>query len=181
MRIFVAIFPPLEIRRKALEKALRPPLGQQVRWIAPRNAHLTLKFLGDVQEEVLGDLRVILEETCDRHATFGIELKELGAFPSARRSRIIWAGVGVGSEELRSLAADLDKALVPLGFEREERPYTPHLTLGRVRGRPADLSPLSDTMDLNFRVRYVELVESRLTERGAIYQTIEAFALRRRS
>ena len=181
MRTFAAIFPPLEIRRKTLEKALHSPLAQQVQWIAPRNAHLTLKFLGDVQEEVLGDLRATLVETCDRHASFDIELKELGAFPSARRSRIIWASVGAGSEELHSLAADLDSALVPLGFEREERPYTPHLTLGRVRGRPVSLSPLSDTIDLSFQVRYVELMESSLTERGAVYQTIEAFALRQRS
>ena len=180
MRAFVAIFPPPEIQAAAIARALETMQtpGNRVRWTKPENVHLTLKFLGDIQEEVLGNLCAALEEVCTKHTSFDVELARLGAFPSARRARILWVGVGAGFDRLRVLAADLDAVLVPLGFEREERPYTPHLTLGRVRGRPASFDPPPDAGGLGFRVRRVELVESTLTSEGAVYRTVETFALR---
>ncbi len=183
MRTFVAVFPPLRIGAATTTGARETVrrLGgsaDRVRWARPENVHLTLKFLGDVREEVLGDLHAALEEVCAGHAPFDVELAGLGAFPSAQRARVLWAGVGTGFEELRSLAADLDEALSPLGFEREERPYTPHLTLGRVRGRPVSFDLPPDAGGAEFRVRRVELVQSTLPQGGAVYKTIGAFALR---
>ncbi len=151
--------------------------GDKVRWTRPENVHLTLKFLGDIREEVLNDLCAALEETCRHHAPFDVGLTGLGAFPSARRARILWAGVGAGSERLCSLATDVDAAFAPLGFEREGRPYVPHLTLGRVRGRPASFDLSRASVNLGFRAQRAELVESTLTEEGAVYRTVEAFAL----
>ena len=181
MRTFVAIFPPPEVRKKALNCAKHLPLGERVRWTKLENVHLTLKFLGDVREEVLDDLCAALEETCAKHTPFDVGLTGLEAFPSARRARILWAGVGAGSEPLRSLTADLDTALAALGFEREERPYTPHLTLGRVRGRPASFDLPQDMGDLQgFRVRQIELMKSTLTAAGPIYRTVRAFDLKKR-
>lgn len=186
MRAFIAVFPPLEVRaaavsgaRAAIRRPSGDPPGDRVRWTRPENVHLTLKFLGEVREETLEDLSAILDEVCAVHAPFNIGLTGLGAFPSARRARIVWVGVGAGAGALISLATDLDGALASLGFEREERPYTPHLTLGRVRGRPVslDLPPPLDSGE--FRVRHVELVKSTLTERGAVYETIGDFALQR--
>ncbi len=178
MRSFVAIFPPPEVREQALGTARLLLPDNRVRWTKPGNVHLTLKFLGDVGEEVLGDLCAALRETCAKHVPFDAGLAELGAFPSARRARILWAGAGAGSDRLRSLAADLDAAFTPLGFERETRPYAPHLTLGRVRGRPANFfDPPSGALSLGFRIRRVELMESRLTPEGAVYRTVESFAL----
>lgn len=177
VRAFAASFPPFEVREEVLAAARRPPLGDRVRWARPENVHLTLKFLGDVQEEVLESVRAALGETCAVYAPFNVELAGLGAFPSARRARIIWAGVGEGSEQLRSLASDLDAALAPLGFERERRPYTPHLTLGRVQGRPANLDLPTIVGSFGFGVGSVELVESVLTPEGAVYETLDTFAL----
>ena len=177
MRAFVAVFPPLELRKQALVSARRLPSDDRVRWSRPENVHLTLKFLGNVQEEALNGLRAALGEVCAGHAPFDAVLEGVGAFPSERRARILWAGVNVGSARLRSLAADIDTALVPLGFEREKRTYVPHLTLGRVRGRPASFDPPAGVEDLGFRVRHVELMESTLTTKGAIYRTVETFAL----
>ena len=185
MRTFVAIFPPSGLQAAVTTGARETVhrlggLANRVRWVRPENVHLTLKFLGDIREEALGDLRAALEKVCAGHAPFDVEVAGLGAFPSAQRARILWAGVrGAGFEELRSLAADLDDAIASLGFEREERPYTPHLTLGRVRGQPGNLDPLpEDAENSGFRVRQVELVESTLTPKGAVYQTVGAFALR---
>jgi len=177
VRVFVAIFPPPEIRKKTLVSARRLSSEDRVRWTRPENVHLTLKFLGDVRKETLDDLRAALGEACAGHAPFDVALAGLGAFPSTRRARILWAGVGAGSNRLRSLATDIDAALAHLGFEREKRPYVPHLTLGRVRGRPASLDLPSTTRELRFRVRHVELMESTLTAEGATYRTVEDFAL----
>jgi 2'-5' RNA ligase len=179
VRAFVAIFPPLEVRKTALSGALEAVRrsGDKVRWARPEKVHLTLKFLGDTQEEVLNDLCAALEETCRHHAPFDVGLTGFGAFPSARRARILWASVGAGSERLCSLATDVDAAFAPLGFEREGRPYVPHLTLGRVRGRPASFDLSRASLNLGFRARRAKLVESTLTEEGAVYRTVEAFAL----
>jgi RNA 2',3'-cyclic 3'-phosphodiesterase len=180
MRAFVAIFPPSEIRAATVARAREAVrhLGDRVRWPKPENVHLTLKFLGDVREEALDDLCAALGETCARHAPFDVSVTKLGAFPSARRARILWASVGASSDLLRALVADLDATLAPLGFKREERAFVPHLTLGRVRGRPASLDLPPDAQDLGFRVRRVELMKSTLTPEGAVYRTVRAFALR---
>ena len=176
MRTFVAVFPPPEIREEALARARRLSLGGRVRWSRLENIHLTLKFLGDVGEEVLDNLCAALEEVCNHHVAFDAELAGFGAFPSARRAQVLWAGIGAGSDGLSSLATDLDAALAPLGFEREKRPYTPHLTLGRARGKPASFEPSKEYVG-EFRVRHVELTESKLTPEGAIYRTVRAFDL----
>jgi RNA 2',3'-cyclic 3'-phosphodiesterase len=180
VRTFIAIFPPPELREEVLAKARRLTLRGRVRWSRPENIHLTLKFLGDVREEVLTGLCAALE-VCERHVAFDAGLAGFGAFPSARRAQILWAGIGVGSDELRSLATDLDAVLAPLGFEREKRPYTPHLTLGRARGQPASFEPPPEEYLGEFRVRRVELMESTLTPEGAVYRTVRAFALKEKS
>ena len=177
MRAFVAVFPPLEVRREALLWAKRQSSDDRVRWTRPENVHLTLKFLGDVQAEALDSIRAALGEVCAQHAPFDAALTELGAFPSARRAKTLWIGAGEGSDRLRSLAADVDNALAPLGFEREKRPYIPHLTLGRARGRPLHLDLPSGAEVTGFRVRRVELTESRLAAEGATYRTVGNFAL----
>lgn len=141
------------------------------------NVHLTLKFLGDVRAENLDGIRAALGELCARYAPFDAALAELGAFPSARRAKILWIGVGTGSDRLCSLAADIDDALAPLGFETEKRPYVPHLTLGRVRGRPMNLDLPSGVEGSGFRVGRIELMKSTLSAEGVNYRTVGNFAL----
>jgi RNA 2',3'-cyclic 3'-phosphodiesterase len=177
VRAFVAVFPPPELREEALARARRLSLRGRVRWSKPGNVHLTLKFLGDVQKEILDGLCAAVEEVCGHHTSFDAGLAGFGAFPSARRAQVLWAGIGTGFDGLRSLATDLDAVLAPLGFEREKRPYTPHLTLGRARGQPASFEPRPEEYIGEFRVRRVELTESTLTPEGAVYRTVRAFAL----
>jgi 2'-5' RNA ligase len=169
----------LEVRREALSWAKRRSSDDRVRWTSPENVHLTLKFLGNVEAEAFGSIRAALGEVCAQHAPFDAALAELGAFPSARRAKTLWIGAGEGSDRLRSLAADVDNALAPLGFVREKRPYVPHLTLGRARGRPLHLNLPSGAEVARFRVRRVELAESRLAAEGATYRTVGGFALGR--
>ncbi|WP_407691038.1 RNA 2',3'-cyclic phosphodiesterase [Rubrobacter marinus] len=154
-------------------------LGGGIRWTKQENIHLTLKFLGEVFEESLEGICGALRRACSAHAPFDARLKGLGAFPSPRRARVIWAGVDRGSEETTSLAASVEAALEPLGFRREGRPYMPHATLGRARGRSVgvDLSK-TDVLDSPlFRVASAELTKSTLTPGGSVYEIVEAFAL----
>ena len=177
MRAFVAVFPPSEVRREALTWARRRSSDDRVRWTRPENVHLTLKFLGDIRGEALGGIGAALGEVCAQHAPFEATLAELGAFPSAQRARILWIGVGAGSDRLLSLASDIDNALAPLDFEREKRPYVPHLTLGRVRGRSLHLVLTSGAQGTGFQIERIELMESSLAAEGASYKTVGDFTL----
>ena len=177
MRVFVAVFPPPEVQ-KALMEAARAFPANAFRLTPPERVHLTLKFLGDVPEDDLDGVRVALAEVCGRHGPFEVETSGFGAFPSARKARVVWAGVGEGHDRLRSLAEDVEGSLENLGFAREGRAYRSHLTLGRARGSPAalDLSEAA-AQGLRFPVREVELVRSVLGRAGAAYSTLEAYPL----
>ena len=179
MRAFVAVFPPLEVRETLARAARKLPVSGEVRWVRPANVHLTLKFLGDVAEADLSRVAEVLEAIRERHEPFEVALCGFGAFPSGRRARIFWAGIGEGSERLRALARDVELSLEPLGFEREARPYTPHLTLGRARGRPASLVDATEAPEPGprFWVRRMELMKSVLGGAGAEYSTLAAYPL----
>ena len=178
MRIFVAVFPPPAVRRALSDAARELPVVGEVRWVRPENVHLTLKFLGDVPEDDLGHIAEALEQLRLRYGPFEAELSGFGAFPSARRARILWAGIGEGSEPLRALAGDVEASLERLGFEREDRVYVPHLTLGRARGRPVSLEAGGPPPPVpGFLVRSVELVESVLGATGSASSTLAVYPL----
>jgi RNA 2',3'-cyclic 3'-phosphodiesterase len=178
VRAFVAVFPPPEVREALADAARSLPVTGKVRFTAPANIHLTLKFLGDVREEDLARVADALEPVRERHGPFEAAISGFGAFPSARRAKILWAGVGEGSEALISLSRDVEESLEPLGFERENRPYVPHLTLGRARGRPAKLEDAGVPPRVSrFLVDRVELVRSTLGKDGAVYSTLAAYPL----
>jgi RNA 2',3'-cyclic 3'-phosphodiesterase len=178
VRAFVAVFPPPEVR-KALSRAARGlSVAGQVRFTPPTNVHLTLKFLGDVSQEDLARVAEALEPLRERHDPFEAAIAVFGAFPSPRKARILWAGVGEGADRLSALAQDVDQSLEPLGFEREGRAYVPHLTLGRARGRPVTLEATEVSPPVpGFSVRRLDLVESVLGGAGATYSTLAAYPL----
>ncbi len=135
IRTFVAV--PVEDavvrRRLAGARSLLPEL-RGVRWVAERQLHFTLKFLGDLEED---RVRVAREATAAAAQAgpgpFRLALEGLGVFPPRGSVRVVWAGCGAGAEPLASLATAVEEAFVATGFPREERPFSPHLTLARVR------------------------------------------------
>lgn len=133
IRAFVAV--PVEDavtrRRLAGAKSLLPPL-HGVRWVPEPQLHFTLKFLGDVFEDRLDAARAATRRAAAA-APFRLALEGLGAFPLRGPARVLWAGCGEGSEALSALEAAVEEAFVAEGFPREERPFSPHLTLARVR------------------------------------------------
>ncbi|MBP7676069.1 MAG: RNA 2',3'-cyclic phosphodiesterase [Thermoanaerobaculia bacterium] len=135
IRAFVAV--PVEDavvrRRLAGARTLLPEL-RGVRWVAETQLHFTLKFLGDLQEDRVRDAREAVAAAAQaRPGAFRLALEGLGVFPPRGSARVVWAGCGAGAASLASLATAVEEAFVAAGFPREERPFSPHLTLARVK------------------------------------------------
>lgn len=180
-RLFVAVFPPPEIREALVRAAHQLRIEGETRWTRAANVHLTLKFLGAADDARLEGIFAALDVVGGRHAPFRTETSGFGAFPTSRRARVLWVGIGAGAGNLEALAADVEGSLEKLGFEREARPYTPHLTLGRARRRPVRVElRAADAPEpaYHFDVRGFGLVESTLGAGGAVYSEIADFPLR---
>ena len=149
------------------------PLVHDVAWVAPDNFHLTLKFLGPVDAERLATLTETLASAAAACPSFPLEIRGLGAFPSPARPRVLWAGIEAGAAPAAMLATRLDEALATLGFAREARAFSPHVTLGRVR-QPHAQPRLAEALGGSRRfgrvdVARVSLMRSDLSPRGARY------------
>jgi 2'-5' RNA ligase len=104
-----------------------------VKWVPRENMHLTLLFLGEVAELDVVSICRVVQARSRKHSPFTLSVAGVGGFPNARRPKILWAGLTEGVAELRSLHADLESGLLDLGcYRREDREYSPHLTLGRL-------------------------------------------------
>jgi 2'-5' RNA ligase len=148
-----------------------------IRWVPVKNIHLTLKFLGNILEENLGVLKENLKEEAMLHRSFDFGLNQPGAFPSINRPRVIWVGV-TAAEELKNLARGIEHQTKKLGYPNEDRPFSPHLTLGRV-GRQVSLSDIRLIAEAlqslkieasgTTRVSEIHLYRSDLNPGGAVY------------
>jgi 2'-5' RNA ligase len=150
--------------------------GVPVRWVVPENLHVTLLFLGEVDERELISVCRTVETVCQAHVPFAMRIESTGAFPNNRRPKILWAGVGDGTAELTAIHDDLEPPLMELGcYRREDRPYTPHLTLGRVTGEEA-ADPLATALAKHSKwrggvvtVREILVMSSELGRDGPVY------------
>jgi 2'-5' RNA ligase len=181
IRAFVAVALPPALQRQLAEAAA--PLREVARgvaWVSASNYHLTLKFLGQVEEDRAGEIAAALATAAAEVAPFDLTLRGMGAFPTAVRARVIWAGVDEGTRSLAALAAAVERALAGLGFPAEARGFSAHVTLGRVREprpAPALAEALARAAGLALgaaRVDRVVLMRSRLSPRGAQYTELAA-------
>src|SRR5712691_11506638 len=130
MRLFVALEIPSEVRENlaGLLKSLRA-VSPQTRWVRPENLHVTLEFIGEVEEAQLASIRTGLGGVRSDQPV-ALDFRGLGFFPNEEHPRVFLAGIEA-SPNLKTLAADIDKATEKLGIPREQRPFSPHLTLAR--------------------------------------------------
>jgi 2'-5' RNA ligase len=150
-----------------------------VSWVLAENLHFTLRFFGDLKDREVETAIAATVEGVRALAPFDVALGGLGAFPNPRHPSVWWVGVREGAEALEGLAGSLDRAYRIHGLGRADKPFRPHLTLGRVRrlppggGRPPELTfpPLA------FRVLTVEVIASLLSPRGARYTSLHAARL----
>ena len=173
-----------------LPDALRERLGREigrlrdaardVAWVAEANLHVTLKFIGDVDEARVPGLVAAMRGAASQTAAFDVAVRGLGCFPDAGRPRVIWAGLE-GAGGLAALAARVDAALAALGIPRESRPFAAHVTLGRVRGpraNPALAGALAGRGDFGrLPVTSLSVMRSDLHPGGARYTELARVSL----
>lgn len=183
LRLFVAVdLPPdlLEALDESLAALRSRPEVASARWTVPANQHVTLKFLGWVDAGTVGPIAETLATVASSHEPATITLTNLGAFPSERGARVLWAGLHDPAGLLTALVSDLDPALVPLGFEPENRRFTPHLTLARFKPPGSVAGVLAEeprVAEPSFEVDRVHLYRSHLHPRGARYEILSSFVL----
>ena len=188
-RAFVAILLDDAVRAAvaAVIERLRP-LGGSVAWVPAANLHLTLQFLGEQPEDRLAAAEAALQAAAAQSAPIEAVLHGIGAFPGLERPRILWVGLAQGALEVRALQARVAEAIAAEGFPKEERPWHPHLTIGRVfddrRWRlaagPALRTALARAATTTFgtlRVAEIALMRSDLLPSGARYTLRRAVAL----
>nr|MBN2278537.1 RNA 2',3'-cyclic phosphodiesterase [candidate division Zixibacteria bacterium] len=154
----------------------------RVNWVAPKNIHLTLKFLGDTDEAQVAEIISSLESIAGRHRAVNSMIDRLGAFPNIRRPRVIWAGLSGGIEQLEALAGEIEEAMAAFGFPKENRPFKSHLTLGRVKDnfQTAELAEAVNSYQfVPEKIVFSEMVlfKSTLTPRGPIYERLSTWKL----
>lgn len=192
MRVFVAIDIPEEVRQK-LARFVDGVRGfaPDARWVNPASLHVTLKFLGEIAESKVAEVKQALEAV--RGEGSQISFRGTGFFPTVKAARVFWIGIEA-DEKLAALAAEVDATLAPLGIAREERAFTPHLTLARTgSGRPQRRR--DDRANLSFQklqeklaqmpapefgtmtAREFALYESKLAAGGAVYTKLQRYAL----
>lgn len=184
MRLFIAAEIPEELQRRLGEAQRRlAGLPLEVRWVRPEGIHLTLAFLGETAEE----RRALVETAMERvvHGgppPFRLLARGIGTFPERGRPRVIWAGLLGDVEVIERLQGGLKDALAEAGWTLDDRPFHPHLTLGRVTGaRSGDPRPLLEALAVEefgtIEVRRIALFESRLGAGGARYSVLSAAEL----
>jgi 2'-5' RNA ligase len=134
MRAFIAIELPQETKDALarLQNQLKKS-GADVKWVAPQNIHLTLKFLGEINEEQLQKINLIIDAVAKENAPYSIRINELGAFPEIKQLRVIWVGIDSGDKETENLAKSLEERIQKLGIPKEDRAFSSHITIGRTR------------------------------------------------
>lgn len=176
IRTFISIDLPENIKRNIsdLQNRLKV-LGGRVGWVRPEAIHLTLKFLGDIDEKKIPEIEAATRKAGKEFNPFHIQILGLGVFPNFKKPRIIWLGVNEGGDNLIRLQSKIEDEIEKIGYPREERNFKPHLTIGRVK-ETHGLKQLIDTIDAEreidldgFDATEVLIMKSELRPDGAIY------------
>jgi len=184
MRLFLAIGldAPLRETLSTVSAALRRRWPARGSWVRPEHLHLTLRFLGEVDPVRAAALGDALAPALSDLAPFTLRVAGLGAFPNPARAAVLWAGI-TACPELLQIHATIENAVRDCGFPAEDKPFSPHLTLARIRERvkvpdgAALLQALSSDVAGEVRVREVVLFESRLSPAGPTYSVVRRFPL----
>jgi 2'-5' RNA ligase len=189
IRSFIAIELPDEVKSALAQLQTQLKTGKQlpVKWVDPYSIHLTLKFLGNIDLNKVREITGAMEAAAQGISPFKLEIKDLGVFPNLKRVRVVWVGVSGEVAQLSQLQQRIESNLVPLGFAREARSFTPHLTLARVREQasPDEQQSFGELIAstkfetvYEFDVDSINLMKSQLTREGAIYSRISSIKLK---
>jgi 2'-5' RNA ligase len=183
LRLFIAIeTPPSVIQQIA---AIRDTLGASsadVKWEPVEKLHATLKFLGSVDEGLLPEIVLYIRGVALKNSSLLLKYKGVGCFPNQRAPKIVWVGIEDLNGSLNSLQEKIESEFVPLGFDREERRFHAHVTLGRVKGDRMIQSLLRTMESITFEsqpeaIQEIALIKSELKPWGSVYKTLGTFPL----
>ena len=183
IRSFIAVELPEEVKSglHQLQTGLKSPKHTFVKWVAPQSIHITLKFLGNISPQKVTEITRVMEHASEGTSPFTLEIAEVGAFPNLRQPRVLWLGIGGELDKLIAWQQRIDSGLAPLGFAKETRPFTPHLTLARLREgvSPADRRDFGELVmktpvEANYEVKVnsLSLMKSQLLPTGAVYSRL---------
>ncbi|MFH0839145.1 MAG: RNA 2',3'-cyclic phosphodiesterase [Candidatus Omnitrophota bacterium] len=179
IRTFIAIELTKELQEelKDLQQELKKS-NIDATWVRPENIHLTLKFLGNITTPRIEQIGSILEDTAKQRKAFYVGLSGIGAFPKLEYPRVVWVGINEGKQETAELAKSLEDKLGEIGFQKENRPFSSHLTLARIRN-PHNKDKLKKIVEgISFTsknkayINKIILFKSTLTPQGSIYSKI---------
>ncbi|MDD2679988.1 MAG: RNA 2',3'-cyclic phosphodiesterase [Candidatus Omnitrophica bacterium] len=183
MRTFIAIELPQHIKDRLAELQARlKQSGADVKWVEPKNIHLTLKFLGETSDEKLPKIIEAMESVAQNKKRFTARLFCLGAFPKLNFPRVIWVSIDLGDEEVKKIAQGLEEKMEKIGYLKEERPFSSHISIGRVRSvlnkenLIRDLKALENYCakeKLEFDVAGITLLKSTLGSGGPVYEALK--------
>ena len=188
VRAFIAVdlAPAIHQKLDLISRQFKDQLkGVPIKWVDIANMHLTLKFLGQVSIVNLDLVKDVIQAEAKAFSPFSLQVRGVGAFPSTKRARVLWVGV-TAPGELAALQRRIDEETRRLGYPSEERPFSPHLTLGRVSKdcTRADLSRIYDTLansEVDFlgetTVDSIRLYRSDLKPGGAVYSVLYSASL----
>ncbi len=187
LRLFVGVLLPQPVRDHAL--AFAQPLRHHpgLRWLPSSSLHITLKFIGSIEDKNISKIQSVLSEVAAETVPFSLALKGGGVFPSTRSARIFWTGLDGGVGALAELAKRVEEGLAPVGIAAEARAFKAHVTLAKAADGevpPAILSGQFCTLfspyaSPSFSVNEVHLIQSHLNASGSSYQTLNSVSLRR--
>jgi len=187
IRAFIAIDISDEVRAAITEaqaRLKRAHVGVKVSWTKIDNVHLTLQFLGHVEEATIPRISQSLSAVAERHAVFDIPVRGAGAFPSEKSPRVLWVGCDDSDGQLKALGRAVQSEMEQFGFEPEHREFSAHLTLGRIKFPKPDTAltrALDSIKNQDFgtmRVEAIHLFESRLHPEGSIYSKLSSHRLK---
>src|SRR4030042_2659067 len=189
IRSFIAIELPEEVKTglRRIQTELKLPEHTFVKWVAPDGIHLTLKFLGNISPQKVADITRVMEQASQGLGTFRLEITEVGAFPNMRQPRVLWVGIRGEVDKLVAWQQRIDDGLIPLGFAKETRAFTPHLTLARLREgcSPGDRRDFGEMVaktpvevNYKFNVTSLNLMKSQLLPGGAVYNRLAEVKLK---
>jgi RNA 2',3'-cyclic 3'-phosphodiesterase len=184
IRSFIAIELPLLIKSsiEEIQNKLKSSTAD-VRWVRPEGIHLTLKFLGNIEEERISEISDLVTQCASDISSFPLTVRTLGAFPNEKNPKVIWVGTDDDSGSLSKLQQALENRLSHIGFKVEKRAFSPHLTLGRLKspkGKRELITTLADHKQSEcgtFEAQEVCLFKSELKPSGAIYTKLKIFPL----
>jgi 2'-5' RNA ligase len=186
IRAFIATDISEDIRAaisEAQARLKRAHVGVKISWTKTDNVHITLQFLGYIEEPAVEKIRSVLEYVSQNHRPFELNVRGAGAFPNEHRPRVVWVGCEDTDGNLKVLARAVQSAMQPLGFEPEHREFSAHLTLGRVKLPRPDaaltraLDSIKNDVFGTMRVEAIHLFESQLHPQGSIYSKLSSHKL----